>query len=85
MSVGNNRHYKISDILGRHFIQTGEAAGLPKSLVHDAIEETADAADAAIGQTESALPADFPDAIHRSVKYAMPDRLRSLRVMQTEA
>ena len=41
MSAGCNRHYRIDDIHGRHFIQTGEEAGLPKSLVRAAIEEVA--------------------------------------------
>jgi serine/threonine-protein kinase HipA len=82
MSVGTSRHYRISDITGRHFIQTGEAAGLPKSLVRDALEEMADTAEQAIGTTESALPQDFPEALHTSVKKAMSDRLGKLRVRQ---
>lgn len=43
LSVGTSRHYRISDITGRHFIQTGEPAGLPKSLVRDALEKMATA------------------------------------------
>lgn len=84
MSIGKNRHYRISDILGRHFIQTGEAAGLPKSLVRDAIEAMADTAEDTIGKIESELPAGFPEVIHTSVRAAMTDRLRRLRVMRTE-
>lgn len=84
MSVGTNRHYKISEIHGRHFIQAGEAAGLPKSLVRDAIEEIANTAGDAIARIEGELPADFPDAIHTSVRDAVIDRLRSLRVTQPE-
>ncbi len=78
MSVGANHHYKISDILGRHFIQTGEAAGLPKSLVRRALEEMADTAPAAIAKVETALPADFPAYLHDAVKTAMADRVRGL-------
>jgi serine/threonine-protein kinase HipA len=80
MSVGSSRHYRINDILGRHFIQTGEAAGLPKSLVRDALEEMADTAAQAIRILERALPRNFPDALHASVKKAMTDRLGKLRV-----
>jgi serine/threonine-protein kinase HipA len=80
MSVGANRHYKISEILGRHFVQTGEAAGLPKYLVRDAIEAITDTARDAIDRIENALPADFPEAIHNSVKTAMTTRLRNLGV-----
>jgi serine/threonine-protein kinase HipA len=83
MSVGADRHYKIGDIHGRHFIQTGEAAGLPKSLVRDAIGEMAGTAGNAVALIESELPADFPEAIRSSDRDAMSARLRGLRVMQT--
>jgi serine/threonine-protein kinase HipA len=83
MSVGANRHYRIGDIHGLHFIQTGEAAGLPKSLVREAIGEIAGTAANAVAHIESELPADFPEAIRSSVKSAVSARLRSLRVMQT--
>jgi serine/threonine-protein kinase HipA len=78
MSVGKSRHYRIDTILGRHFVQTGAQAGLPKSLVLSAIQDIADNAEKAIAQLEAALPADFPEFIHASVSAAMKPRLRSL-------
>lgn len=78
MSVGSNNHYKIADVHGRHFLQTGDAAGLPKRLVQDAIEKMADTAETALGKVESGLPDGFPEAIHASVKAAVTERLRSL-------
>jgi serine/threonine-protein kinase HipA len=66
-------------VIGRHFVQTGEAAGLPKTLVPDAIAEIADTAEAALASVENNLPANFPDAIHNSVKAGVKARLRSLR------
>jgi len=78
MSVGTNRHYRISEIIGRHFIQTGEAAGLPKALIREALEEMADMGESAMKKMESELPADFPKAIHVSVRNAMIDRLGRL-------
>jgi serine/threonine-protein kinase HipA len=79
MSVGNSNHYRIHEVIGRHFVQTGEAAGLPKTLVRDAIAEIADTAEAALASVENDLPANFPDAIHNSVKAGVKARLRSLR------
>jgi serine/threonine-protein kinase HipA len=78
MSVGTKRHYRIDGIHGRHFIQTGEAAGLPKALVKDAIESIAGTAEAALAEIESKLPQGFPEAIHSAVKDAILDRLRGL-------
>ncbi len=82
MSVGTNRHYKIGEIQRRHFSQTGEEAGLPRTLVRDAIEETAARANQAMAQIESELPADFPAAIHSAVEDAVIARLRFLQLAQ---
>lgn len=78
MSVGTKHHYRISEILGRHFVQTGEQARLPKGLVREALETMHRAAEAALDQVESQLPADFPEGIHRSVKAAVLARLPRL-------
>jgi len=78
MSVGTRRHYKISEIQARHFIQTGEKTGLPKALVRDALAEMAAAAAGAIETVEGELPADFPPAIHDAVKEAVTARVRRL-------
>lgn len=78
MSVGTRRHYRINDIQARHFMQTGESAGLPRGLVRDAIAEMAAAAESAIETVEGALPADFPPAIHESVKEAITTRVPRL-------
>ena len=80
MSVGTNNHYGIADIQGRHFLQTGEAAGVPKKLVKESIEAVAATAEAALGAIESELPTGFPETIHSSVKAAAMQRLRSLKV-----
>lgn len=76
MSVGTSRHYRIDTIHGRHFVQTGEEAGLPRSLVLSAIEQIAGNAEKAMAQLESALPAGFPEFIHASVSAAVRTRLR---------
>lgn len=74
MSVGKNRHYKVSDIQARHFVQTGQAAGLSKALIASAIEEIADRTEEAVTQIEASLPDDFPAAIHEAVKNATASR-----------
>jgi serine/threonine-protein kinase HipA len=78
MAVGTNNHYRAGEITGRHFRQTGDAAGLPKKLVEEAISEIAETAHAALTTVETALPASFPAFIHDAVKEAVTARLRSL-------
>jgi len=79
MSVGNDNHYRIDGIAGRHFVQTGEAADLPKSLMRDCFESMIGAAADALIRVEGELPPDFPDPIHQSVKAAVLRRLDMLK------
>lgn len=79
MSIGDSRHYRIDDIVGRHFVQTGEAADLPKSLIRNCFETIVDGAAAALSRVESELPANFPQAIHRSVEAAVTKRIETLK------
>ncbi|MCF6197851.1 MAG: type II toxin-antitoxin system HipA family toxin [Hyphomicrobiaceae bacterium] len=78
MSVGKNRHYRIDQIVGRHFLQTAEQAGLPKQLVRTVIEDVAEIAEKTMIQLETTLPANFPGVIHNTVQVALAARLRSL-------
>jgi len=81
MSVGKNRHYRMHEILGRHFVQTGETAKLPKKLVLDAIESMVGTAEAALQRVEQDLPASFPQAIHDSVKRGVMERVSKLDML----
>lgn len=60
-------------------MQTGEAAGLPKGLAREVIEEMVGTYGQALEKIESELPEDFPLVIHTSVRDAMADRMRRLR------
>ncbi len=83
MCVGTNRHYKINDIHVRHFIQTGVTAGLPKQLMHTAIEEIADNVKNATEKVESLLSPDFSTDLHDSVSKAMLVRLGGMKLVET--
>ena len=85
MSVGDNNHYRIEQIHGRHFVQTAERAGLPKAIVREAMEEVGAQAEKAITQMEAALPLDFPEYIHEAVSAGMRRRLPGLTLPQDAA
>jgi len=78
MAVGDNRYYRLDQVHGRHFVQSGARAGLPKTLV----SETMDAVNAevleAIAKVESTLPPDFPEEIHDAVRDAVAARAQRL-------
>lgn len=80
MSVGTNRHYRVGEIRGRHFLQTGKAAGMAESAVVAAIEEMADTARSALQTVERALPKGFPMSIHASVSRGVKERVDLLAV-----
>lgn len=80
MSVGTNNHYRIYEVQARHFLQTGEAAGLSRVLVRNAMENIAERMDDALATLEGELPADFPLALHESIDRGVRRRMQTLRV-----
>lgn len=79
MAVGASRKYRIGDLHGRHFVETGRAAGLSAAMVGVAMEAIHAGFDAAFAAVEAGLPAGFPEAIHVSVLAGARERLRQLR------
>lgn len=79
MSVGTRNHYRFNEVLPRHFMQTGEAAGLTKKFTQRLIEQIAAIGESALEKVERELPANFPMAIHESVSKALKSRLNTLR------
>ena len=75
MSAGTSRHYRMSEIMGRHFVQTGKAAGLGAAAMRTAITELLDRASVAIAEARAEMPAGFADGVHVSVAVAIDRRL----------
>lgn len=84
MSVGDNKHYRMKEIVGRHFLQSGLASGMSyasiKRIIDDIIAQTPKAFDA----LEANLPKNFPPAIHDAVKANALNVLNSLRLREAE-
>jgi serine/threonine-protein kinase HipA len=78
MSAGTNRHYRLSEVMGRHFVQTGKAAGLSADLMRRAILELLDQAANADSEARAAMPADFAEEVHASIAAAIDRRLPHL-------
>ena len=75
MAVGTNNHYRIEGIHGRHFMETAQAAGLPKTMARAAVEDIAGAADKALEAVQKDFPLRFPTAIHAAVSRAVASRV----------
>lgn len=78
MSAGSNRHYRMNEITGRHFVQTGKAAGISADALRDAIEAVLNLATTAPGRASSEMPKDFAEDIHESIVAALTKRLPHL-------
>lgn len=84
MAIGKNRKSRIFDIHGRHFVETGRAAGLSRMLIRTAIDEIRDSFEPAFAELEKELPYDFPVQIHNSVYAAARTRLAQLKTADAE-
>lgn len=78
MSVGDNRHYVLDRIAGRHFRQTAKRAGVPELLVNETIQEIGKRVEAALQEVEGQLPQGFPESIHAAVNHSVRARLERL-------
>jgi serine/threonine-protein kinase HipA len=81
MAVGTSRHYAVHTIVGRHFVQTAKASGLPDKMVMDLIGELNDTAANSIDQARAALPKGFPEKIATSIADGAKQRLRVLALV----
>ncbi len=78
MALGTNCHYRLHEIMPRHFIQSAAQAGMPAAAVQAMFDELkADLPDA-IDAVCNELPNDFPADIRDSICDGARARLRRL-------
>ena len=78
MSAGNSRKYRIVDIAGRHFVETGKEAGLGRTIMQQVITDILEKAGSASGHALAQMPEDFAGDIHETITQAINARLRLL-------
>jgi serine/threonine-protein kinase HipA len=78
MSAGRKRHYRMDEIVGRHFVETAKAGGLGPTIINWVVSDVLEKAEAATAQARAAMPDDFASDVHDSITAAMPARLRLL-------
>ena len=60
MCVGDQNHYRINEVVKRHYFETAKTVGLGGDLAENAIDELLGRIPAAMAETERAFPRDFP-------------------------
>jgi len=78
LSVGKNRHYAISEISPRHFLQTAELAGVGSRAMRELFADLADKAVQKAQAVVNTLPPSFPERLVSSVLAAIDHRARLL-------
>lgn len=78
MRAGRSRHYKVSEIQGRHFVETGLAAGFSREQVARIFEDVLERAETAFRTASSEMPANFSGELVASVKRGFDQRLARL-------
>lgn len=78
MCVGDNRHYRIDQIVPRHFLQLAKRTGVGVSIIETLLTETERQIDNAIEATVRDLPDDFPTALRDSTCDGIVRRKRAL-------
>ncbi len=76
MSVGNNNHYRVHEILPRHYRQTTGNAGVPDTMLDTALSQISGDLLAAIENASASLPADFPADIRDAIAGGAISRLK---------
>lgn len=79
MRAGKSRHYKVSEIQGRHFVETGLAAGFSREQVAQIFEDIIERAERAFAAALAEMPAGFPAELFASVKRGFGQRAARLR------
>jgi serine/threonine-protein kinase HipA len=80
MAIGDNRHYRLHEIIPRHFLQTAKAAGMPEADVHAMFDALAIDMPKAIDKVCKALPEGFPAVILDSILAGINQRLKRIDV-----
>lgn len=79
MSVGKGRHYRLHEIMPRHFIESARKAGMPAVAVEDIFDELENDLPGALEAACAELPDDFPNKMRDSVTGAAMQRLERIR------
>lgn len=78
MSVGDQNHYRINEIVRRHFLETAKAVGFGEDLANDMIATVLNALESAIDETHAAMPDSFPDQLLKCLIDGLRNRAENL-------
>lgn len=78
MAAGSKNHYRMADIMPRHFLQTAERAGIGASLVRSIFDDLAANAERWTDDVIAELPNGFPADMTTSIRAGIVHRAELL-------
>jgi serine/threonine-protein kinase HipA len=78
MSVGDSHHYRVHDIMPRHFQQSAERVGMPSNVVMEIMDQLCTKMPLAIEIVCESLPSGFPAQLRDSITEGIKGRIRRL-------
>lgn len=84
MAVGDNRHYKVKEVVPRHFRETARSAGLSDSKINSVFKSINQQIPVALEQTRTTMPDDFPGELLDSIVNGIKTRKRLLKLALSE-
>ena len=78
MRAGRGRHYRVSEIQGRHFTETALEAGFSRRQIAQVFDEIADMAVPAFETALAAMPPGFPADLSAAIRRGFDQRLPRL-------
>ena len=82
MRVGKGRHYRVEEVLGRHFVETGLTAGFSREQVAHVFEDIRKRAERAFEAVVAEMPPGFPSGLCDSVRRGFEQRAPRLSMTQ---
>jgi len=78
MSVGNENHYRINEVVRRHFLQSAKTTGLGEQLIDNMVDDVLKQISGSIERTRADLPQGFPAALLNSFVEGIQRRAENL-------
>lgn len=79
MAVGKSRHYKISEIFRRHWLQTAKLARFSQAEMEAILDDVYESTPAVIDSVRKKLPKGFPKEVAETIFSGMMSSLSALR------
>jgi serine/threonine-protein kinase HipA len=73
-------HYRINEVVPRHFLQAAKAAGFGVALAEEVLAEVAGRVEGALEETAARMPQNFPEDLVQTIAQGVKQRAKSLQI-----